>query len=572
MSTVIGTPSNDTLWGTSGNDLIFGNGGDDILRGLDGNDLLDGGIGNDIMDGGFGNDTYVVNQVGDVVIDQDAHIGAGGGTDTVRSSIAYTLGGTIENLHLTGTAAINGTGNAKDNVLSGNVANNVLRGLGGNDTLYGWSGDTLIGGAGNDIYWNEYGLARLVEDSEDPTIGGQDLVFSLVSTTLGAGLDNLTLLSFIETGPDPMINGTGNALNNIITGNDATNILSGLDGNDTLKGVGGNDTLNGGNGNDRLDGGAGADTMKGGFGNDTYVVDNAGDVVNDPNQLLPFFASGGTDTVESSITYTLGLFIENLTLTGAAAINGTGNGNNNIIIGNRANNTLSGQEGNDWLNGGGGNDTLSGGLGDDTLNGGTGQDTASYSTATAGVVVNLNNGAAQNTGAAGIDTLVLGTIENLIGSNFNDSLVGDAANNVLSGLAGNDTLNGGSGNDTLIGGLGRDLLNGGVGNDLFDYNAVGDSPGGAGRDVITGFIGNGTLAGDQIDLRDIDANTTLLAIGNQAFTYIGGATFTAAGQLRYAGGGLQGNTDANLATVEIEIQLVGAPALSIGGMGTDILL
>ncbi|MFO0776940.1 MAG: calcium-binding protein, partial [Nitrospira sp.] len=531
-------------------------------------------------------------QVGDVVIDQDAHIGAGGGIDTVRSSVTYTLGTTIEHLTLIGTAAINGTGNAKNNNITGNDATNVLSGLngndiidgrGGNDRIIGGSGndrldggfgqDILYGGDGNDTYlnWNSDWLDQLVEDHEDPAIGGQDLVVSTMSTILGVGLDDLTLVAPFESAPIP-INGTGNLLSNIITGNDATNVLSGLDGNDTLKGVGGNDTLNGGNGNDRLDGGAGADTMKGGFGNDTYVVDNAGDVVNDPNQLLPFFASGGTDTVESSITYTLGLFIENLTLTGAAAINGTGNGNNNIIIGNRANNTLSGQEGNDWLNGGGGNDTLSGGLGDDTLNGGTGQDTASYSTATAGVVVNLNNGAAQNTGAAGIDTLVLGTIENLIGSNFNDSLVGDAANNVLSGLAGNDTLNGGSGNDTLIGGLGRDLLNGGVGNDLFDYNTVGDSPGGAGRDVITGFIGNGTLAGDQIDLRDIDANTTLLAIGNQAFTYIGGATFTAAGQLRYAGGGLQGNTDANLATVEIEIQLVGAPALSIGGMGTDILL
>lgn len=128
------------------------------------------------------------------------------------------------------------------------------------------------------------------------------------------------------------------------------------------------------------------------------------------------------------------------------------------------------------------------------------------------------------------------------------------------------TLNGGAGADTLE-------VNGPIESTLtFDYNSVSESPAGAGKDTIIGFTGNtfyGDQDGGQIDLTDIDANT--LASGNQAFTYIGSAAFTAAGQLRYAGGILQGSTDAD-AAAEFEIQLVGAPTLVVGGTGTDILL
>ncbi len=120
--------------------------------------------------------------------------------------------------------------------------------------------------------------------------------------------------------------------------------------------------------NDTLNGGKGNDTMRGGAGNDTYVVDSTGDVITENlNQ--------GTDTVQSSITYTLGANLENLTLTGKAAINGTGNTLNNLIAGNSANNNLNGGTGNDALNGGAGNDTLIGGTGNDTLIGGAGKDT-----------------------------------------------------------------------------------------------------------------------------------------------------------------------------------------------------
>lgn len=153
------------------------------------------------------------------------------------------------------------------------------------------------------------------------------------------------------------------------------------------------------------------------------------------------------------------------------------------------------------------------------------------------------------------------------------------------GTVGDYALNGGSGNDVLsshlfIGG-GSCRLNGGAGADtlkyfpgevdeaskvIFDYSLASDSPAGTGRDIIVGFRGGATALGNQIDLKDIDANT--LVSGNQAFTW--GGSFTA-GHLRYVGGVLQGNTDGD-AAAEFEIQLVGAPTLTVGGAGTDILL
>jgi Ca2+-binding RTX toxin-like protein len=135
---------------------------------------------------------------------------------------------------------------------------------------------------------------------------------------------------------------------------------------DSLTGNSGANLLEGAAGNDTLSGGGGADTLAGGVGDDTYVVNAAVSITEGADE--------GTDTVVASVTHTLATNVENLTLAGGAAINGTGNGLDNLIVGNSANNALSGGIGNDTLQGGSGNDTLTGASGSDSLDGGLGAD------------------------------------------------------------------------------------------------------------------------------------------------------------------------------------------------------
>ena len=158
--------------------------------------------------------------------------------------------------------------------------------------------------------------------------------------------------------------GTGAAVFLGLGGNDT---LAGRDGNDRLFGGSGNDSLAGGNGNDRLDGGTGTDRMNGGAGNDLYIVDATTDLVIEA-------ANGGTDTVQTSASWTAGQQIEGIVATGTGAIAINGNAQNNRITGNAAANRLDGRDGNDILTGGAGNDTLLGGGGSDSLSGGIGND------------------------------------------------------------------------------------------------------------------------------------------------------------------------------------------------------
>ncbi len=155
---------------------------------------------------------------------------------------------------------------------------------------------------------------------------------------------------------------------------------TGGDGNDLLTGNGANNTLDGQAGNDTLIGGAGNDTLLGGAGNDTYTVTNAGDVVIESTSSLFGIDAGGIDLVKSSVSFSLGQFVEKLTLTGTAAIKGTGNNLANTLIGNAAANTLKGLIGNDILLGLAGNDILFGGLGKDKLTGGPGNDLFDFNT------------------------------------------------------------------------------------------------------------------------------------------------------------------------------------------------
>ncbi|MGF2035184.1 MAG: calcium-binding protein [Nostoc sp. CmiVER01] len=170
-------------------------------------------------------------------------------------------------------------------------------------------------------------------------------------------------------------------------------------------------------------------------------------------------------------------------------------------------------------------------------------------------------------GGAGNDFVFGGVFGDVIigddlysGVGGNDYLVGGAeeGDDKLYGCAGNDTLDGGAGPDKLVGDVGTDSLIGGAGNDTFVFFTVSDSKPGLSRDIIKDFVGNGNLPGDIIDLSSIDANTTIK--GDQAFTYIGTRAFSAAGQIRYSGGILQGNTDTNLAA-NFEIKLEGSPLL-----------
>jgi Ca2+-binding RTX toxin-like protein len=527
-----------------------GGSGNDTLTGGNGNDVLNGGLGADAMAGGAGNDTYTVDNAGDTVSEL-----SGKGTDTVNSSISYTIGGTLENLTLTGTASIDGTGNTLNNTLTGNDGANTLSGSSGNDVLVGGAGaDTLIGGSGNDTFYVDNGLDVITELSS----GGTDRVYSSTTYTISGYIEALTLTGTAA------INGTGNTLGNTLTGNAAANTLDGGDGNDTLDGGGGadqmiggigNDTyyvddtgdtvsenpsagsdlvwstvsytlganverltltgtgdisgtgnalantltgnaganaLTGGDGNDALNGGAGADQMIGGIGNDTYTVDNIGDSITED-------AKAGTDTVSSSIAYTLGDNVENLTLTGTADIDGTGNALANVLTGNAGANTLTGGDGNDTLSGGAGADHMIGGIGNDT-----------YSVENIGDTVIEGANAGTDTVKSSIAYALGDNLENLtlIGTGDIDG-TGNGLANVLTGNAGANTLTGGGGNDTLDGGAGIDHMIGGTGNDTYTIDNIGDTvteDANAGTDTVKSSIAY--ALGDNVE------NLTLTGTGN----------------------------------------------------------
>ena len=217
-----------------------------------------------------------------------------------------------------------------------------------NDVLYGTNAaESLSGGAGNDSYHVTAGDMIVEAAGSD-----MDTVYSQFTRRLE---DNVEKLFLTGTGS---VNGAGNDSANVLTGNAGANRLGGLGGDDTLNGAGGRDTL---------DGGAGSDLMAGGYGNDTYLVDTIRDVVREA-------AGQGIDIVRTTISHTLADNVEQLMLTGAGSVNGTGNGSANVLTGNAGANRLGGLGGDDVLNGGAGDDRLVGGAGLDRLAGGHGAD------------------------------------------------------------------------------------------------------------------------------------------------------------------------------------------------------
>ena len=365
--TLNGTSGNDTLVGGAGNDTINGNAGNDSLVGNAGNDSLDGGSGIDTMDGGLGNDVYVAF-ANDVLVDA-------GGIDQINTSeLNWTLAAAFENLVLNaGTAATTSIGNASNNTITGNGAANTMNGMAGNDTL--------TGGAGPDNFvFSHTGTAN--GDSITDFTQGTDKIHldAGVMTALGASGtlaagdarffdgefahdadDRIIYNSFTNAfWYDPDGNGSQamqfigsvqqdggtSKLTLVATDFVVDNGTSGGGGGGTITGTPGNDSLTGTAGNDTLDGLGGMDTMNGLAGDDTYIV-TAGDVLSD---------TSGVDTVVSSASWSLGSGFENLTLTGSAALNVSGNSAANIIVGNSGSNVIRARDGADTITGGGGND------------------------------------------------------------------------------------------------------------------------------------------------------------------------------------------------------------------------
>jgi Ca2+-binding RTX toxin-like protein len=482
-----------------------GDASDNILEGADGDDTLIGGGGNDTLIGGKGNDTYIIDVPSDVITEN-----SGEGTDTVNSPVTYTLGANVENLTLTATGNLNGTGNALNNTIIGNSGNNLLTGNDGNDSLAGGVGvDTLLGGKGDDVYTIDNVADVVTENANE----GTDTLITPFSTTLNAALENLTLL---DTGN---LTGTGNVSNNILKGNTGNNLLTGDDGNDSLAG------------------GAGVDTLLGGKGDDVYTIDNVADVVTEN-------ANEGTDTLITPFSTTLNAIFENLTLLGSGNLTGTGNTVNNFIIGNDGNNNLTGLDGADTLNGGIGADTLIGGKGDDT-----------YVIDNAGDVITENANEGTDTVQSSLTySLTNPNLENLtlIGNNNIDA-TGNASNNVLTGNSKNNTLIGLEGNDTLIGGTGDDnyvidlgdviteIANQGIDTvrvsltytltnpNLENITLLGDTTtnatGNGASNLLVGNSSNNTLSGDlgNDTLIGNAGNDTLVGGGGQDFFVFNGA-------------------------------------------------
>ncbi|MGE4439915.1 MAG: cadherin-like domain-containing protein [Desulfomicrobium sp.] len=376
-------------------------------------------------------------------------------------------------------------------------------GFDGHDTLRGGANaDTLDGGAGVDTA--DYGASEAAVNINLRRAGAQS-----------GGDARGDILTGIE-------NVTGSAFDDSIVGNDAANVLLGLDGNDRLDGSRGDDTLYGGSGNDllyscfgsniqdrdALHGGAGDDTLVGWMGGDTL---DGGDGIDtaDYGQNIQYFNFGvrvdlslGTTNYIPNIGEDVLIGIENV----------IGAGGFDTLTGSDGANLLEGGGGNDLLRGLGGDDTMRGGAGADNIDGGAGVDMADYSQSGAAVNIDLRLPGAQSGGDAEGD--ILKGIENVIGSNHNDTIIGSNGTNYLYGLDGNDnvqaaygddTLDGGAGNDTLWGATGANLVLGGAGDDTLYGQGNNDTlVGGAGADLLDG--------GTEIDTADYSASEAAVNI------------------------------------------------------------
>lgn len=458
----------------------------DTIRGNDANNSLDGGLGTDTLTGGGGLDwfhgaiaslhgtTFTDLEAGETITFDNAGATV---TRVIRSGDAIFVDvrtsatGPVQNVTLRGLGEIGPLlFEGKTITVGGGAKDDLFAGRTGNDTYSGGGGiDTVDYGAARKVLTVDLGLTTAQKTGSD---FGYDKLLSIENLFGGAAGDRLA----------------GNAAPNI---------------------------LRGGGGGDVIDGRAGNDTLYGEAGNDTYVVDNPGDVVREDS--VAGIDDGGVDLVQASITFTLGSFVEKLTLTGKLAIDGNGNALANVITGNNAANRLSGFEGADRLDGAGGDDILRGGAGRDILIGGSGRDDLDGGedgdTYYVGVIDTV-----MDSGTTGIDlviseanfTLKTGSgIENLrsaatapaanlTGNELDNAITGYDAHNMISGMAGVDTIRAGAGNDTIRGGLGADKLYGEAGRDVFVFRK-GESLATTGRDGAD-LIYDFKTGEDRIDL------------------------------------------------------------------------
>jgi len=574
-NTFSGGAGDDTIDGGAGNDNVNGGTGNDIMIGGAGDDYFDLGSsqrdGNDTMVGSIGDDVYVIDSLLDVIVEL-----ANEGSDLIWSTFSYDLISLtqVEKLSLFGTADVNAKGNALDNTLRGNAAANILDGGLSNDTLTGGLGtDTFVVGAGTDT------ISDLGNDADRLTVAAGAIAnattyaaWTATAASTNSGVANIST-NGLNVNLAAVTAGTGGFG---VTNTGGAAALTGSVWADTLMGGIGKDTLTGGAGDDSLNGGTGADYMLGGAGNDTYVVDNAGDSVYESTIANSAVDAGGIDTVQSSLSYTLGRFVEKLMLTGAAAIKATGNTLANTLVGNGAANTLNGGAGEDALTGGLGADTFVVGAGTDTITDlGNGADILSVA---AGAAANAAvyaawtaTAATTNNGTANISTngltlslaaVTTGTVGyNLTNTGAATTMTGSALADTLSGGIGNDTLYGGLGLDMLIGGTGADILYGGIDTvkDIFKFNVVSDSTTLA-RDKIYNFL-SGT---DKFDFSGIDANSKVA--GDQAFknTSIGNAAKNYSIWANVSGTDLIISADTNgiASTIEFQLQIMGVTKLA----------
>jgi Ca2+-binding RTX toxin-like protein len=495
-----------TINGTNGGDSLYGGAAADVINGLNGNDTLKGFGGADRLDGGNGIDTvFYGDSTAGVGINLATGRGVGGSAQGDTLISIENVFGSNFNDTLTGTSGANQLhGQDGNDVIKGGGGNDLLDGGNGNDILVSsiWDASTLDGGAGDDTFKGTGHMDTLIGGSGSDTADFSHMGF--VTITLG---DPIPYWAGSEDPHAQFIsieNLTGAAGQDVLVGNGESNILRGLAGQDNLIG------------------GGGADIMYGGADNDAYYVDNAGDIV------WEYAGEGTGDYVIASASYALtaGSEIEQLQVdssVGTAAINLTGNEFNNFIFGSSGDNVI---------NGGGGADYMSGGQGNDT-----------YFVDNAGDSL-FENGDIHSTPQSeseGFDTVLqaIGSANvNLTGSLDNNRIIGNSGTNIIDGSYGKDTLTGGGGLDVFIW------------SNINEIGLTNFDP-----DIVTDL---NRAEGDLLHFTNMDANETVA--GDQNFTFIDQAAFTAAGQISWSTNGvdtfIQLNTNAD-PTVDGIIQVLG---------------